>query len=79
MKVTFEQACHLCQQDLLKDCKQDHAGKPCLIAKLHNLVLLAEDVWFSRDDLRDMLNGGMTPAEIIDLMIFRASAGRAIC
>jgi len=41
-------------------------------------VSLAEDGGFSRDALLEMLNGGITPGEIIELLISQ-SAGTMVC
>jgi len=74
--ITDPEICRLCRQNIVMDCRADHCGKPCLIAKLHKFVLLAEEAGFGEDDLRHMLKAGVTPVEILDLMIAQATAGR---
>jgi len=65
--------CRQCRQDVVRDCPaHDHSASPCLIAILHKFVLAA--IGITCDDLLEMLNGGVTLAEILDVMMTKGGA-----
>ena len=67
--------CRHCRQDLVRDCPaDDHRASPCLVATLHKFVLAAEGMGITCDDLLEMLNGGVTIAEILDVMMTKGAA-----
>ena len=67
--------CRQCRQDLVRDCPaDDHRASPCLVATLHKFVLAAERMGITCDDLLEMLNGGVTLAEILDVMMTKRAA-----
>lgn len=79
-KITRSDVCRRCRQDLVRDCPaENERASPCLIATLHKFVLAAEGMGFTCDDLLEMLNGGMTVAEVLDLMILRATTAPKTC
>ncbi len=67
--------CRQCRQDLVRDCPaDDHRASPCLVATLHKFVLAEEGMGITCDDLLEMLNGGVTIAEILDVMMTKGAA-----
>lgn len=79
-KITRPEVCRRCRQDFLRDWPaENERASPCLIATLHKFVLAAETMGFTCDDLLEMLNCGMTLAEVLDLMILRATTAPKFC
>lgn len=67
------ETCRFCRQDLVRECSSVHSAKSCLIATIHKFVLLADMAGFSCEDLLGLLTKGLTPVEILELMILQTT------
>jgi hypothetical protein len=56
--------CQFCKQDVIRDCKP-RPGEPCLISSITKLVDMGGQVGLSVQDMIDLLNGGLSLADLV--------------
>jgi hypothetical protein len=64
MPRTKPNFCQFCKQDLIRDCSPG-PGRPCFFTSIGKLVDMAGQVGLCAQDMIDLLNGGLTLAELL--------------
>jgi hypothetical protein len=59
--------CPFCKQDVIRDCSPP-PGQPCFMTTIAKLANLAERVGLNVNDLLDLLNGGLSVGELLDVI-----------
>ena len=59
--------CLFCKQDVIRECSPP-AGKPCFMLTVARLADVAEQVGLTVNDLLELLNGGLSVGELLDVI-----------